>query len=200
MDDTNPWIVPTPDETEKPTLTGEGLAPATGPSVPQSGVPAPAEVDLLPVREQSEHAELWVLGVHGGAAESTLAGLVVASRDAGHAWPRPDDGSAARVVLTARTHMSGLLSARAAATQWAAGDVPHAEVVGLVLVADAPGRLPRPLRDFARVVGGGVPRTWAVPWIESWRLGDYRDVPRPVRRLVNDLGALMGGRPVGDHN
>jgi len=99
-----------------------------------------------------------------------------------------------RVVVTARSNMRGLRAAQLVATQWAAGLVPHAQVVGLVIVADAPGRLPRALRDFARLVGGGFPRTWSVPWIEPWRLGEPPDLstaPRDVRRLVDDLSALL---------
>jgi hypothetical protein len=55
--------------------------------------------------------------------------------------------------------------------QWAAGLVPSVEVLGLVVMADAPGRVPRSLRDLLQVVSGGVPRTWTVPWVEAWRVG-----------------------------
>jgi len=97
-------------------------------------------------------------------------------------------------VLVARTNARGLRAAQAAATQWAAGLVPHVEVVGLVLMADAPGRLPKALRDLAQVVGGGVPRVWTVPWIEALRLGEsltLADLPRDGRRLVDELTALL---------
>ena len=98
------------------------------------------------------------------------------------------------MVLVARTNERGLRAAQAAATQWAAGLVPHAEVVGLVLMADAPGKLPKPLRDFAQVVSGGVPRMWTVPWIDRLRLGEsltLTDAPREVRRLVDELSVLL---------
>lgn len=99
--------------------------------------------------------------------------------------------------------MSGLQAAQAAATQWAAGLVPNVEVLGLAIVADAPGRLPRPLRDFARLVGGGVPRTWSVPWIESWRLGEpitLPNAPREVRRMVDELTTLTQTGAAGTPN
>jgi hypothetical protein len=89
--------------------------------------------------------------------------------------------------------MYGLRRAQLAATQWAAGLVPHVQVLGLVIVADAPGRWPRSIREFARIVQGGLPRTWYVPWIELWRLGEVSplsDLPQEVRRLVSELGAL----------
>lgn len=168
------------------------LPPATGPQTPQSGVPAPAD-SLLPVRERTTSTSLWWLGTHGGAGESSLASLIYGSAEAGHSWPRPADGGPANVVLVARTSMAGLRSAQAAATQWASGRAGDANVLGLVLVADAPGKLPRPLRDFARLVSGGVPRSWSVPWIEAWRVGDApssSDVPRDLRRLIDDLNRL----------
>ncbi|MBX9244627.1 hypothetical protein ICW40_07365 [Actinotalea ferrariae] len=97
------------------------------------------------------------------------------------------------MVLVARPHASGLRAAQKAATHWAAGALPDVQLLGLVIVADAPGRLPRPLRELAALVSGGVPQTWQVPWIESWRLGDdvaLESAPREVRRLIADLTAL----------
>ncbi|OJU46222.1 MAG: hypothetical protein BGN98_11875 [Microbacterium sp. 69-7] len=193
-DGMNPWISrPTAPEPVSSVPSAAPPAQATGPLVPQRGVPAPDRVDQLPIYDRPQEAPLWWLGTHGGAGESTLAALVPAWLGADHGWPRPPQGPA-RVVLVARTNAHGLRAAQAAATQWAAGLVPHVEVVGLVLMADAPGRLPKPLRDLAQVVGGGVPRVWTVPWIESLRLGEsltLADLPRDARRLVDELAALL---------
>lgn len=170
----------------------------TGPVRPQSGVPAPDLVDQLPLRRVDRRGSLWVLGAHGGAAESTIADLDDSWAAAGHAWPVvPPGDPAARVVIVARTSARGLLAAKSAAKQWAAGLVGGVELLGLVLVADAPGRLPRPLRDLAKVVGGGYPRTWQVPWIESWRLGEQAstDAAREVHRLVDQLSTLLPPPP-----
>jgi hypothetical protein len=107
------------------------------------------------------------------------------------------------VVLIARSSGRGLRAAQAAATQWAAGLAPNVEVLGLVIVADAPGRLPRPLRELAQLVSGGVPRTWTVPWVESWRLGEpvaLDSAPREVRRLVDELTALVTAGARGTAN
>lgn len=192
----NPWITRTPEPATEPepVVVHRGSSPASGPTAPQSGVPEPAAADLLPVREVWGAPSVWVLGVHGGAGESTVAGLVPSWEAAGHAWPRPVEGAAAPVLLVARTHMRGLMAARAAATQWAAGVVPQADVLGLVLIADAPGRLPRSLRDLAQVVSGGVPRAWTVPWIESWRLGESPTLaaaPRAARRMVDEVHGII---------
>ncbi|GAA4288606.1 DUF6668 family protein [Georgenia daeguensis] len=161
----------------------------TGPAMPQRGVPSPA--NGLPARVRTESPAPWWLGTHGGAGESTLAGFVPSSAAAGHAWPLPRDvGGTQPVVLVARTSHRGLESARLAATQWAAGDVLGVELLGLVLMADAPGRLPRPLRDLARHVAGGVPRVWSVPWVEAWRSGGDA-VPHALAVLRRDLATLL---------
>lgn len=191
----NPWLSP-PDSVElpMPEVISEQLPPATGPQTPQNGVPVPAAKDLLSITDRTSNADLWWIGTHGGSGESSLAALVDGWAAAEHSWPRPLDGGSAHVVLVARTSMTGLLSAQAAAIQWASGSTPAANVMGLVLVADAPGKLPRQLRDFARLISGGVPRTWSVPWIDSWRLGEgpsLSDVPREVRRLIDDLHQLI---------
>jgi hypothetical protein len=74
-------------------------------------------------------------------------------------------------------------------------------LLGLVLMADAPTRSPRALRDLRRVVSGGVPRVWSLPWVESWRAGEVpsrSNSPRQAQRLLADLrsaGAL--GRKAG---
>lgn len=195
-DGSNPWVSrpqsPGPLAAEQ---AQEPVARPTGPVAPQRGVPAPDRVDQLAIVERAAPAELWWVGAHGGSAESSLAALVPEWSSADHAWPYVRGQQVpARVVLTARSNVRGLRAAQAAATQWASGLVPSVEVVGLVIVADAPGRLPKPLRDLAQVVAGGVPRTWSVPWIEPWRLGERPSLPaapREVRRLVDDLRVLL---------
>lgn len=194
----NPWIT----RATKPSLSAEvptvpdNIPPTTGPQGPQGGVPRPHDDDRLPRRRVSGATNLWLLGVHGGAGETTLARLLPRFEAAEHAWPETDRRSGQgplRVVLVARTHASGLRSAQLAATEWASGTVNGIELIGLVLMADAPGKLPRPLKDMVKVITGGVPRTWKIPWVESWRLDDPVDVqssPKPVRSLVADLNAF----------
>ena len=93
-----------------------------------------------------------------------------------------------RVLLCARTTASGLEAAATALTQWAAGAV-TVELIGLVLIADAPGKLPRTLRERARIIEGGAPTGWRIPWIPAWREGppDAERHPRAVRKLLEDL-------------
>lgn len=164
-------------------------APMTGPQQPQKGIASPSA--QLPVRECSETPALWIVGAHGGSGESSLAALDQDWLPANHSWPRQLGRTV--VVLSCRSSAAGLLAAQASATQWAAGLVPDVELLGLVIIADAPGRLPRPLRDLAQLVSGGVPRAWSIPWIESWRLGDTSDMttaPRAVHQFAADAAAL----------
>jgi hypothetical protein len=161
----------------------------------QGGVVAPEVEDRLPQRVvgADEQAAVWWLGAHGGAGESTLEELFSGSRAAGHSWPVAAAGEPpVRVVLVARTHAHGLRAAQRAIREWAAGEV-QVLLLGLVLMADAPGRLPRRLRELAGLVAGGVPAVWPVPWIEAWRVGEPPgpgNAPKVVGRLLEELRAM----------
>ncbi len=170
----------------------------TGPVNPQPHVPFPE--DALPVRRTHSSASLWVVGAHGGSGESTLAALDPSWQGAGHAWPELTTGHPVACVLAARTNVRGLLAARTALTQWAASSAGESvRLLGLVLVADAPGKVPAPIRDLAKVVGGGAPRVWHVPWVEAWRLGDpvTERTPRAVSKLVSQLRSLAATATAG---
>ena len=174
-----------------------------GAAAPQPGltplqVPA-SDGGLLPYRATAETATLWWVGVHGWAGESTLSTLAADTRPAEHAWPvAATPGTVPRVVLLARTNYSGLIAAQRAATQWATDTTTNGiHLAGLALIADAPGRLPRALRELAEVITGGVPRTWYLPWIPAWRLGPVTpDFPLPAefRELFTEL-SLTTRRP-----
>lgn len=118
--------------------------------------------------------------------------------NAGRYWPIPDAPHRARIVLVTRTTAHGLSSAQAAAQQWVSGALgAGVQVLGLVAVADAPGRLPRPLRELLALVSGGLPRVWQMPWMEEWRLGDPPDplhLPAAYARLAVDLHQRVPGR------
>lgn len=191
----NPWLSrpTTPPPTQAAPVAS--VHDAFGPVAPQRGIPAPDRVDQLPIHDRGATAALWWVGTHGGSGESTLAALMPGTQAAGHAWPRTPSQTPARTVLVARGDARGLRAAQDAMRQWAAGLVPSVEVLGLVVMADAPGRVPRSLRDLLQVVSGGVPRTWSVPWVEAWRVGEppaLSSSPREVQRLVDELTALIG--------
>lgn len=180
MSETNPLLEGAPRAPRPPTAPTPLSAPQ-GPDRPQPHVPVPAG-PRIHRRTVNWTVPLWWMGVHGGAGESTLAELSRYGYGAGHAWPVTP--TPPTVVLVARTHYYGLMRARHAATEWARGDI-AADLLGLVLIADAPGALPRPLRDLARLVSGGVPRTWRIPWVPQWRLQTptLATAPRAIHRL-----------------
>jgi hypothetical protein len=169
--------------------TRVGLARPGG----QGGVALPAAQERLARRRVPEAAAVWWLGAHGGAGESTLEELFSGSRAADHTWPLTGaDRPPARVVVVARTHARGLTAAQSAIREWAAGDV-EVLLLGLVLVADAPGRLPHELRRLADLVAGGAPAVWSLPWFETWRVGELpaaSNAPKAVGRLLTDLQAM----------
>jgi hypothetical protein len=142
-----------------------------------------------------EHAPGWLLGCHGGAGVSTLIATYQRHglRDAARYWPMAPPGlPRSAVLLVARTSHAGLSAAQGAAQQWASGAVPGVRLAGLVLVADAPGRLPKPLGEFAQLVAGGVPSCWRLPWIGDLRLGGVPEPDHPgVRELTSQLPALL---------
>ncbi len=191
-DSQHPWLAgPALPQQAPPPLRARRELPR--PAAPQPGVPAPDNADRLPRRDVNRPAPLWWLGVHGGAGETTLANLVAGSRTAGHAWPIGYDGARTNVVLVARSNAAGLAAAQRAAIEWASGVLPSVNVLGLVIVADAPGKLPKPLRELAHLVSGGVPRAWHMPWIEAWRLGETPDLehaPKDVRTLIVSVSDL----------
>ncbi|TQJ46543.1 hypothetical protein FBY34_5939 [Streptomyces sp. SLBN-115] len=132
----------------------------------------------------------WV-GAHGGAGATTFA-AALGGTDVGHAWPEVDQGDPGDILLLARTHLAGLQAASKALDSLRMGRHPAGvRLVALVLVADAPGRLPPELWRRVRVLRAAV-RTFSVPWIPQWRVG--KPAPKAPRSVV-DLAALVPPRP-----
>ena len=191
MTTVNPWVKTRPDPPKSspqpnPARDSTGVAEAASPVV-GSG---------LPVTTTSRTAALWFVGAHGGAGESTLARFRPDWAEAQHRWITNHSG-VTRCLLIARSNVTGLLAAQAALTQWSTRS-PDAgwDCVGLVLLADAPGQLPKPLRDLAQLVAGGAPRSWRLPWVEDWRTdpdAGLRAAPRAVRGTVEQLNKLAEG-------
>ncbi|GAB7192815.1 hypothetical protein NUM3379_35240 [Kineococcus sp. NUM-3379] len=147
---------------------------------------------------QQEGAESWYwLGTHGGAGVSTLSALISGGRDAERRWPSDPAGIGA-VVLVCRTHASGLLRARQEVHRWASGDVtPGLLLAGVVAVADAPGRLPRPLTEGLRMLSGITPQVWQVPWLDHLRLSvspPTGPLHPQVQNLASDLHRIRPSR------
>ncbi|MGP4083558.1 DUF6668 family protein [Streptomyces sp. KR55] len=115
----------------------------------------------------------WV-GTHGGSGVSTLA-AVYGGQDCGRDWPGPGDPPS--VLLVARTHAAGLAAVLHALEIFRRGEAPAGlDLDAVVLVADAPGRLPRPLAQQTKLIESVVD-VYRVPWVQAWRLGDLSGRP-----------------------
>lgn len=192
---TNPWLPhlqPRPDpQPTAPPAQPETLSSAL--LTPQPGVPAPDPADQLPRRQMAREElliSLWWVGAHGGAGETTLEQLVLGSRAAKHAWPiSPNPDRLAHTMLVARTSYAGLLAAQRALQDWGSGSVP-AELDGLVLIADAPGKLPKELRALVGLITSIAPGSiWELPWQAEWRLGHptLEHASRQTQQLLHHL-------------
>lgn len=197
----NPWITsPTVENAEEET-PDTYMPPAPVISAPLRGMVGPDAADRLASCTVTGSAALWVVGTHGGAGESRIADLLEGARATDHCWPVLQDGSKPPVLLVCRADTRGLTTARSALTQWAAGAAPEVELLGLAILADAPGKTPKPLRDFAAIVSGGAPRSWLLPWVEAWRHGDTTTSPavREYQRFITDMAVLTAGTSSTTH-
>ncbi|MFV0307599.1 MAG: hypothetical protein ACK5OX_07635 [Desertimonas sp.] len=110
------------------------------------------------------------------------------------------------VVAVCRSHHAGLTAAQNFASHvhraggWA--------VIGLVVVADTPGRLPKDLDQLLRLISGGYTITpadgddrfgpgqvWRAGWVEAWRRGEPVDpttTPESYRAILRDLAVATG--------
>lgn len=162
--------------------------PLSRPSPPL--VTAPPAHRTLPANSGPAHG-LALLGAHGGAGVSSLlrAGLDRLAVDADRRWP-----SAGAVVLVARASTSGLEWVRDLARQHASGLANDVELLGLVLVPDAPGRPPGRTAGLRDLVTGAFPRTWQMPWLQEWRVAAAAE-PLPTHPDVQHLAAELARTP-----
>ncbi|WAX78897.1 DUF6668 family protein [Streptomyces sp. KMM 9044] len=140
-----------------------------------------------PVRGKSRDEIGWVKA-HGGAGASSLADAL-GGVDVGARWPEPARGEPRRVMLVGRTSARGLRSVSQALGALKDGKAPQGiDLLGVVLVADAPGRLPLSLLRRIRVVRS-VTHVHRVPWIPAWRVGGQ---PTYLPRQLSALADLVG--------
>ncbi|WP_331712782.1 DUF6668 family protein [Arthrobacter sp. U41] len=128
-------------------------------------------------RTVSGSAALWITGAHGGSGESRIADLIVGARVTGQCWPVLQDGSKPRVLLVCRADMRGLTAAQNALTQWASGAAPAVDLLGLAILADAPGRLPRHFVISLSSSAGEPPASGPCPGSKPGDTG----TPQPAR-------------------
>lgn len=144
----------------------------------------------------SEEGIGWI-AAHGGAGTTTLTRLL-GGTDLGCRWPDPALAEPATVMLVGRTNAEGMRAVSRALNALREGrHPPGMRLTGLVLLADAPGRLPLALSRRIRVLRSVAP-VHRVPWIPQWRLGRQpQTLPKAMRRLATAAGLraeLPGGR------
>ncbi|MFD6566802.1 hypothetical protein [Micromonospora profundi] len=149
-----------------------------------------------PRRYLSDEGIGWI-AAHGGAGTTTLARLL-GGTDLGCRWPDPALAEPATVMLVGRTNAEGIRALSRALNALREGrHPPGMRLTGLVLLADAPGRLPMALSRRIRVLRSVAP-VHRVPWVPEWRLGrQARTMPKAVLRLATSagLGPPTPGRP-----
>lgn len=183
-------------------MTSQSAEPmiTSGPSLsPTTGIEPPPVAEQLPVHTRAPGPPApgeapprwWWLGCHGGAGTTTLAAAVPGGWDAFRAWPDPRLGGPGAVVLVCRSNERGLMAASAVIRQWLSKRATPVALWGLIIMADAPGRMPRKLAAHRRRLAGAVERTFTVPWVEQWRYGDLNPDhnPRELARLSKELDA-----------
>lgn len=153
-------------------------------------------VDGLTVRRHIRRStvdgapRLWIVGAHGGAGTSTWARILNVG-DAGASWPQHVNPSRSLdIVVCCRSTVAGLRAAQDVAIEWASGALPG-QLVGLVVGADAPGRLPRELREQLQITSGAFPRYAFVPWQAQWRFAKESDVNADHSRRITKIAATV---------
>ncbi|MFX0576239.1 hypothetical protein [Nocardia nepalensis] len=168
----------------------------SGSQVDRGTVIAPPPQRRAPIRSAplpvtGPHPPLFaVLGAHGGAGTSTLARWWAPAADTGLAWPA-SARTTQRVVIAARLCLPGLTAAAERLREWHAGLAPDGVVViGLVLTAVRPGRVPRSVRRYRGVVAELVEHVYAIGWHDDLvarelsELAEYLPFDPPPRRRV----------------
>ena len=124
------------------------------------------------------------MAAHGGSGTSTLAGLHPGLAESA-GWPGEWPGDASvPVVVVCRSNTGGLIAAGRLLD--AHRDLP---TLGVLVVADAPGRLPLPLARRVRLLEG-ITVVWRIPWVEDWRRrGPSVPAPTGVTRVLEQVAA-----------
>lgn len=112
---------------------------------------------------------VWLVGAHGGAGVSTLAHMWRPFGDAGRTWPAADTNTAC--VVVARSTHAGLEAAAQTVLAAEKQENGGCTVLGVIVVADAPGKLPKQLGSRLPVIEALVP-VWHLPYVPGIRLSE----------------------------
>ncbi|MFV2099670.1 DUF6668 family protein [Micromonospora sp. LOL_024] len=169
--------------------------PTVGPAQ-RGGLPGVPAYDGGPAwRRDSLSADgIGWIGAHGGAGATTLARLLGGS-DIGCRWPDPALAEPAQVMVVGRTNLDGLRAVSRALNAMREGRHPvDMRLIGVVLIADVPGRLPQPLLARIRLLRSISP-VYRIPWIPQFRVGaEPKQRPRQLSRLSSVIDRHVGSR------
>lgn len=171
----SPWHVPPmgaeQDLEDAPVVESDELVV---PAAPQVWAPVPdgAPTPRVALPPGGRHIFAWV-GAHGGAGTTSLARGSGTGADLTRSWPAPALGWPRAAALVCRSNNAGLDAAARLIQEVVSGVVDDVDLAALVVVADAPGKPPKPIRTRIHELAGTVPQLLQVPWIESWREYPY---------------------------
>lgn len=174
--------------------------PAASPAGAADLPPAPARLAIAPPAPvptpppSPGGAGVWLLGTHGGSGVQCLAAVLPGARFAGKTWPTTASSARELVVLVCRGNHRGLSSAQEFARTYRDSDLAAGlQLLGVIISADAPGRIPPPLRRLERLLSGAVPVLGHVPWEPNWRLGPPQTGQAELPPWVARLGQALSG-------
>ena len=188
---------------------------------PTRGLP----IRPAPIAANGVRPTWFFVAAHGGSGASLLAkfswqpyeAAIKAAREtgerpttlpgfgltAGRAWPNPAQEPTGISIVVCQTTMRGLAWARDLAAQYLSGRTPpRTHLLGVVTVADQPGRLPQPISAAKNLLAGAYPHTWHVPYVPEYRLltGLPKEECPPIHPGVEDVLAAIRSttQPEGD--
>lgn len=192
----NPFVkVAAPEEPPMADIPDEIM----GDRVVEYGPSSPQDLGLVsstdnakdwPRTKISDHRNITVFGLHGGAGTSTVAGLFGDNAlDGGQGfpiatgWTRPLP--MLNVIAVARTHYAGLAAADEFTQAWATGGLTESNVLGLILIDDGPHLISDQKRTVKRLLKK-TPKGGHIPWQDAWRHNppDASRVPLRIKRLI----------------
>lgn len=158
------------------------------PRIPDSEQSGTAPLHRFVAAPEPTAAALCWVAAHGGAGATSLA-AALGGTDVGTRWPDQARGEAHRILIVARTHATGIQAASTVLDALRTGNHPAGlDLLAVVLVADAPGRLPMTLARRVRVLHSAV-TVHRIPWIPSWRVGARTaHLPRQVVAVGQAVG------------
>lgn len=105
-----------------------------------------------------------IVGAHGGAGTSTVARWWAPAADCGQSWPGSPE-TTQLVVVAARLCLPGLIACAERLREWHVGTAPDGvDIVGVVLTAARPGRIPAPVRRYRAVIEDLTGVVWEIGW------------------------------------